>query len=248
MSKIEQFVDRLPWPIKVLFILGGSLMSAFSSKFPDGLQSAGLYLGIAIVALALFALIWHSVKNSGRGKMIVGLAIVLCGCALGVLGLSIIAAGDRLPPPIPVKVADKSITSTSPQPPSSDSFASTYTISQPEIRSLRDEIFKIRGDLPNHIQIQTADDAGARRVAIALSKGIGLGGINVDGMSVGYPITPQETGISIRVADLGKMPASAIKLAEAIKKITGVEPRYTAMNGVATNTFVLFAGTDPKEN
>jgi hypothetical protein len=200
-------------------------------------------------AAAILGLYWLKLitAHSRRGKMIVGLVLVLCGCALGVLGLSMIAAGDRLPPP---KVADRSITPAPPPPapPSPNSFASTYTISQPEIRALRDEIFKIRGDLPSHIQIQTADDPGARQVANALSKGIGLGGINVDGMSVGYPVTPQETGISIRIADLGKMPASATKIAEAIKKITGVEPRYTATNGVAADTFVVFAGTDPKEN
>jgi hypothetical protein len=143
----------------------------------------------------------------------------------------------------PGSQAKSPVQSASPQ----DSFVATYTMSQADIRNLRDEIFKIKSSLPEHITIQTADDVGARHVANALSKGIGFGGINVDGMSVGYPITPKETGISIRIADLNKKPNSAIKLAEAITKITGVEPQYTAAPNIGPDAFVLFAGTNPKE-
>jgi hypothetical protein len=84
-------------------------------------------------------------------------------------------------------------------------------------------------------------------VAIALSKAFGLAGVDTSGMSVGYPVTPQETGISIRVADLSKIPDSAIKVAEAIKKITGVEPRFTPYSREGSG-FSVFVGTNPNEN
>jgi len=133
-----------------------------------------------------------------------------------------------------------------PQPQSS--FATTYVISPTDIRNIRDEIFKVRGSLPDHMSIQTADDTLARGVATGLSKGVGFGGINMDGMSVGYPITPQETGISIRVGDLGKIPEDAKYFADALKKALGVEPRYTAMQGMALAGFRIFVGTNPNEN
>jgi hypothetical protein len=56
-----------------------------------------------------------------------------------------------------------------------------------------------------------------------------------------------ETGVSIRVADLGKIPSGAKRLAEAIKKILGVEPKYTAARGIGADDFTLFAGTNPSE-
>jgi hypothetical protein len=127
-------------------------------------------------------------------------------------------------------------------------FTDTYSISQSDIRNLRDEIFKIREALPSSILIQTADDGAARAIATSLSKAIGFAGIEVGGMSIGYPITPQETGISIRVDDLGKIPGGAKKLAEAIKTILGVEPRYTAARAIGADNFSLFAGTNPKDN
>ena len=90
---MHRFAEDLPWWVKWLLIAGGSLMSAFSSKFPDGFQTAGLYLGILIAVLGLAAMIWHGLKDSSRGKMIIGIALMIAGCAIGVLGLSIIASG-----------------------------------------------------------------------------------------------------------------------------------------------------------
>jgi hypothetical protein len=128
------------------------------------------------------------------------------------------------------------------------SFANNYDIPEADIRNLRDEIFKIRNFLPSHIDIRTADDAGARRVANALSKGLGFGGISTAGMTVGYPITPQETGISIRYSPSEAIPDGAKKLAEAIKKVTGAEPKYTPDRDVRPEIFFLFVGTNPKDN
>jgi hypothetical protein len=127
-------------------------------------------------------------------------------------------------------------------------FAATYVLSQTDIRKIRDEVFRIRESLPVAVSIQTADDNEARGVATALSKGLGFAGIQVAGMSIGYPITPQETGISIRVGDLRKIPDGARKLAEAIKAAVGVEPRYTAMQKLDPGEFRIFVGTNPKEN
>jgi len=62
---------------------------------------AGIFLsGAALVFVPfpawLIWLGWKNGKNFGRrARMIAGFAILICGCALGVLGLSIIAAGEK---------------------------------------------------------------------------------------------------------------------------------------------------------
>jgi hypothetical protein len=97
MSGLEKLFEGKPWPIKVFFSLGGYLMSAFSSKFPDGLQSAGLYSGIAVAALGSVSLVWsYFLKGSLRAKMNGAFGLVSACYVAGIVWLSIIASGDRL--------------------------------------------------------------------------------------------------------------------------------------------------------
>jgi hypothetical protein len=126
-------------------------------------------------------------------------------------------------------------------------FSKSYFLSESDVRSLRDEVSGLRSSLPNHIAFKTADDPAARRVANAVAKGFGLGGISTDGMSVGYPVNVQEKGISIRVSP-ERTPDGALKAAEAIKKITGVAPRLTPYPGMDPSLFEIFVGTDTNEN
>jgi hypothetical protein len=85
MSSLEKFIEGIPWPIKATVLFGGSLMSAFSSKFPDQLQTIGLYFGIALATVGFFALIWRTL-----GWLVIGTGL---GCAIFVVSLSYIASG-----------------------------------------------------------------------------------------------------------------------------------------------------------
>ena len=138
-----------------------------------------------------------------------------------------------------------------PLPSTASSFETTYSLSQADILKLRDEFFKAKNAMPSVIVLQTADDGQSRGVANALSKAIGLAGIEPGGQSIGYPVTPQETGISIRVSDLEGISSGAKAFADVIKKVTGVEPRYTIGPkpiGEREGGFWVFVGTNPKEN
>ena len=138
-----------------------------------------------------------------------------------------------------------------PSSPPASSFETTFSLSQADILKLRDELFKARNALPSVIVLQTADDGQSRGVANALSKAVGLAGIEPGGQSIGYPVTPQETGISIRVPDLEKISNGAKAFADVIKKVTGVEPRYTIGPkpiGEREGGFWIFVGTNPREN
>ena len=88
-----ELFKNLPWWAKSPAAFGGSLISAFSSHLPEALQAAGLYVGIGIAAFGIAATIWHVVRDSRRGKMLLGFVLVVGGCAIGVIGLSLIAAG-----------------------------------------------------------------------------------------------------------------------------------------------------------
>jgi hypothetical protein len=114
-------------------------------------------------------------------------------------------------------------------------------------KNLRDAVFSIRNELPGHIGFQTADDSKARTVAMKVSRAFGLAGVDVSGMAVGYPITIQETGISVRVPSLQKIPPAAMKAAKAIEGVTHVAPLYTPDPSVGEGGFSIFVGTNPKE-
>jgi hypothetical protein len=64
-----EWLNRLPSGIKVAFVIGGGLMSAFSGKLPDSIQEFGLWLGIAIVGVGLVALTGHFVRTDLFGLL-----------------------------------------------------------------------------------------------------------------------------------------------------------------------------------
>ncbi|MGD9838840.1 MAG: hypothetical protein AB7F72_11075 [Afipia sp.] len=74
--------------------------TAIAFLFNTGLQVSGFQNAWIAGSLwsfaALLALYWiYLATNSKRGRMLIGLVLVAVGCAIGVFGLSIIAAGDR---------------------------------------------------------------------------------------------------------------------------------------------------------
>jgi hypothetical protein len=127
-------------------------------------------------------------------------------------------------------------------------FAETYTFTYADAHKIRDEVFKIRDLLPPGMDIWAAYDSDARNVADGIFGGASLAGVSMRTVMRVSPLTPQETGISIRVGDLSKIPNSARALAGAIKNALGVEPTYTAMQGLQADQFYLFVGTNPHEH
>jgi len=62
--------ENLPWWAKVPLIVGGALMSAFSNSFPQGLQTAGLILGVAIALFGCVAVIWHFIRSEFSARFV----------------------------------------------------------------------------------------------------------------------------------------------------------------------------------
>jgi hypothetical protein len=64
---VMYWFENLPWWEKVPLIIGGAMMSAFSNSFPPGLQTAGLFFGIAMAAFGCLAVVWRFLKDWQRG-------------------------------------------------------------------------------------------------------------------------------------------------------------------------------------
>jgi hypothetical protein len=134
-------------------------------------------------------------------------------------------------------------------PPAQDKpFSETYTFTYPDARKLGEEVFKIRGLLPPTLTLQYVYDPNAPNVAWGLYEGIGFAGVQVNRPTQNIPVTPQETGISLRVADPNKKPNSAKAFAGAIKNALGVEAKYTPMRGLKNDQFVIFVGSNPNDH
>lgn len=57
------WLDRIPNWLLTAFSLGGALVVAFASKFPDDLQVLGLTIGLVILGLSLLALAVHIYRD-----------------------------------------------------------------------------------------------------------------------------------------------------------------------------------------
>lgn len=73
-------------------------MSAFSSRFPDGFQTAGLCAGIVLAVMGVTAAVWHWINNwrSNRGKRSLKLEpfhIIVLGVAVAAAGVGIAGSG-----------------------------------------------------------------------------------------------------------------------------------------------------------
>jgi len=129
--------------------------------------------------------------------------------------------------------------------PAVSSFAQTYVLANSQIRELRDEIFSIKNFLPPHMSIQLVDEPSARVLTNQLARAFDLGGVDPSGISIGHPSSPQDVGIMIRVGDLQAIPDGAKKIAAAIKKVTGVDPRFIYLNSLKSDEFNLLIGPNP---
>ena len=170
---------------------------------------------------------------------------------LAILGGAIVGAihgYDYLRSRFASTTPDSQPPATSPSRSAAPAATQKYDLSDDDVRRLRDAIFSIRNSLPSHIHMDTADEPSARNIANKLSRGIGLGGVSTAGMSIGYPLTPQENGISIRILNLQKIPDGAKKLARAIKEATQMEPKFIAHPELRADEFYLFIGPNPKDN
>jgi hypothetical protein len=128
------------------------------------------------------------------------------------------------------------------------SFAETYGFTASDARKVRDEFFKIQNSLPPLLILQTAYEFEARTVADGLFGGITRAGVSVTPPVVTKALNPQETGISIRVADSSKIPAGARAVGDALQKALGAEPKYTAMRELQDDQFTIFVGSNPNEH
>jgi hypothetical protein len=127
-------------------------------------------------------------------------------------------------------------------------FSETYAFTAYDARQVRDEFFKIQNSMPPLLVLQTAYEFEARTVADGLFGGISRAGVNVSPPIITKALTPQEIGISIRVADLSKIPRSATAVGLAIENALGVEPKYTAMRELQDEQFTIFIGSNPNEH
>lgn len=127
-------------------------------------------------------------------------------------------------------------------------FSETYAFTAYDARQVRDQFFNIQNSLPPLLVLQTAYEFEARTVADGLFGGITLAGVNVTPPIVTKALNPQETGISIRVADSSKIPTAAKAVGDALQKALGAEPKYTAMRELQNDEFTLFIGSNPNEH
>lgn len=62
-----EFLKRVPIWIRLSFFAGGFLLSAFSSRLPDSLQTAGAFTGFAVMIFAIVSLGIHRIIGWYRG-------------------------------------------------------------------------------------------------------------------------------------------------------------------------------------
>ena len=70
-----------------LFV-GGSLLSTFSSKFPDALQSVGFYIGLAVSGFGLVAIGWHYLLKMRR-RLGLPQFIILVAVGIAWIGITV---------------------------------------------------------------------------------------------------------------------------------------------------------------
>jgi len=93
MHILQKHLEEIPWPIKVTLIVGGALMSAFSSQYWEWLQWLGATAGAVIAGVGVCATFWHWINlwRAHQGKprlelnpshLIIAVLIVALGFAL----------------------------------------------------------------------------------------------------------------------------------------------------------------------
>jgi hypothetical protein len=82
------WLEQLPGWIRVVFIVGGTLLTAFASKLPDQIQTAGAWLGVLLIVIGLYSVGLHYIKTRWRKESTAqfnatALIIVLSAVVLG---------------------------------------------------------------------------------------------------------------------------------------------------------------------
>ena len=154
--------------------------------------------------------------------------------------LTAVAAGPSEPAPVVVPHSAHSAPA-----PVNPSFTSTYVLSDNQIKDLAESVFFVKSTLPKTLIVQgMMYDFQSKGLLYQLSLGFTRAGISP---IVGWdrPLTPRDTGISIRVADSGAPPDSARKMADILSKITGVSIPVMTVSGIDRNSFIIFVGPKP---
>jgi hypothetical protein len=91
MHVVEELVEGIPWYAKYALIIGGALMSAFASTFPESVQTLGRDLGVGLALLGCVAVAWHwdNVWREKHGKPRLKLEpsyLIILGLVIAVIG------------------------------------------------------------------------------------------------------------------------------------------------------------------
>jgi hypothetical protein len=184
-----------------------------------------------------------------RGKMILGLLLLFGGCALGVVGLSIIAAGDdRSPSPLKVSIT----------PPSTPSPGSLFDFSEPTLgdrdigqftqEEKKNFVYRLNAEVRPLISqvmiVRSSVTPYSHNLSVMAGLFDGAGITNTTG--VRRPEGPSQTGLMIGVFDPETPPPSAQK----IKKIflqSGIPTQYykLGINDQYMGDFNIFIGSKP---
>jgi hypothetical protein len=86
------FFSGLPAAVRWAFTGAGGLMSAFSSNLPPGLQTGGLYAGLALGIFGSIALTWHWInrwrERHGKTRLKLGpIHVIILGLVIAGLGV-----------------------------------------------------------------------------------------------------------------------------------------------------------------
>ena len=144
---------------------------------------------------------------------------------------------------------NQSITASAPTPTSILTFSQTYSLTDPQIKALRDEVFKVKGSLPPAINIElVSGDPKANQLANQIHKALDLAGTSPSNLIYGHPTSPKDVGVLIRVGDLRSIPEGAKVLASAIKEVIGTDPTFIdAPQNLGPGGFTLLVGPSPDD-
>jgi hypothetical protein len=86
------FFSGLPAAVRWAFAGAGGLMSAFSGNLPPGLQTGGLYAGLALGIFGSIALTWHWInkwrERHGKTRLKLGpIHVIILGLVIAGLGV-----------------------------------------------------------------------------------------------------------------------------------------------------------------
>jgi len=88
-----RWLEELPGWVRASLIFGGGLLSAFSGKLWDPVQDAGLWFGIILLSVGLFATLLHFIKKWRRARTMGAPDLIIAGLVVLILGAGIVIGG-----------------------------------------------------------------------------------------------------------------------------------------------------------